>query len=141
MAHDEDTFIDQALRSLPRELLLNDAFAEELYGALCNVRWQRPDADDGVMFSFRTAAGIIAELRNELRDEPDATGGRRIRCACGRPLADHELGLLCPRGGSYTPVAPHESYIDFYCSGSEGEISERVRTLLAERGYQPQPLA
>lgn len=33
----------------------------------------------------------------------------------------------------------NESYLDYYCGGEEGEVSERVRTFLAGAGWIPVP--
>jgi hypothetical protein len=31
----------------------------------------------------------------------------------------------------------HENYLDFYCAGNEGKVSERVREHFANHGWQP----
>ncbi len=42
---------------------MDDAFAHELYGALCNMRWRRRDADgELVSMSWRYAGDVVAHL-------------------------------------------------------------------------------
>jgi hypothetical protein len=88
-----------ALRMLSEHVNTDDAFARELYGALCNMRWRRT-ASEGelVSMSWRYAGGVVAHL------------------AC--------------KG---------ECYLDYYCSGGEGVVSESVRVALGTLGWGPVP--
>jgi hypothetical protein len=75
------------------ELVQDDQFATSLYSAMCNVYWENDGVEWGV--SWRTAGGIVAELRNK-----------------------------------------GEDYIDFYCSGGEGQVSDKVRDVLESIGWK-----
>jgi hypothetical protein len=51
-----------------RALCQDDVFAQNLYAAMCNVKWQHKDEKkDWWGVSWRTAGGIVASLRD--RDE------------------------------------------------------------------------
>ena len=87
------------LRMLSERVNIDDAFARELYGALCNMRWrQTASTGEPVSMSWRYAGGVVA-------------------------------GLAC-RG---------ECYLDYYCSGGEGVVSESVRVALGALGWEPAP--
>jgi hypothetical protein len=47
---DEFEAFEVALRTLSERVRTDDAFAHELYGALCNMRWRRRDADTESLF-------------------------------------------------------------------------------------------
>jgi hypothetical protein len=82
-----------------RALALDDGYAEELYGAMCNMDWVTHDganADEPWSCSWRYSGGIVADLRE--------------------------------RG---------EEYTDFYCSGGEGTVTDRVRVEMARLGWSP----
>lgn len=52
-----------ALRTLSERVRRDDAFAHELYGALCNMRWRLRDADtEPVSMSWRYAGGVVSHL-------------------------------------------------------------------------------
>jgi hypothetical protein len=52
-----------ALRTLSERVRTDDAFAHDLYGALCNMRWRRRDADtEPVSMSWRYAGDVVAHL-------------------------------------------------------------------------------
>ncbi len=96
---DEFEAFEMALRTLSERVRTDDAFAHELYGAFCNMRWRRRDRDtEPVSMSWRYAGGIVAHL------------------AC--------------KGGRY---------LDYYCSGNEGDVSARVRDALGILGWIPTP--
>lgn len=60
---DEFEAFEVALRTLSERVRTNDAFAHELYGALCNMRWRRRDADtELVSMSWRYAGGVVSHL-------------------------------------------------------------------------------
>ena len=96
---DEFEAFEMALRTLCERVRTNDAFAHELYGALCYMRWRRRDTDtEPISMSWRYAGGVVSHL------------------AC--------------KGGCY---------LDYYCSGDEGDISARVRDTLGTLGWIPAP--
>ncbi len=96
---DESEAFEVALRTLSERVRTDDAFAQELYGALCNMRWRRRDTDrEPVSMSWRYAGGTVSHL------------------AC--------------KGGCY---------LDYYCSGNEGNVSARIRDALGTLGWIPAP--
>jgi hypothetical protein len=93
------------------------ATAKEFYSALCNMRWRLinklPD-DERIM--------------NALRGEEPAVWSCSWRYA-GGIIADI-------RNQHYNTA---EQYIDFYCSGNEGYVSELVEECLKKLGWEPYP--
>ncbi len=62
-AKDEFEAFEMALRTLSERVRTDDAFAHDLYGALCNMRWRRRDADaEPVSMSWRYASGVVSHL-------------------------------------------------------------------------------
>jgi hypothetical protein len=62
-SRDEFEAFEVALRTLSERVRTDDAFAHELYGALCNMRWRRRDSDsEPVSMSWRYAGGVISHL-------------------------------------------------------------------------------
>lgn len=62
-AEDEFEAFEVALRALSERVRTDDAFARELYGALCNMRWRHRDADtEPVSMSWRYAGGVVSHL-------------------------------------------------------------------------------
>jgi len=60
---DEFEAFEVALRTLSERVRTDDAFAHELYGALCNMRWHRRDVDrEPVSMSWRYAGGVVSHL-------------------------------------------------------------------------------
>jgi hypothetical protein len=60
---DEFEAFEVALRTLSEHVRTDDAFAHELYAALCNMRWRRQDADtEPVSMSWRYAGGVVSHL-------------------------------------------------------------------------------
>jgi hypothetical protein len=60
---DEFEAFEVALRTLSERVRTDDAFARELYGALCNMRWRCRDADrEPVSMSWRYAGGVVSHL-------------------------------------------------------------------------------
>lgn len=60
---DEFEAFEVALRTLSECVRTDDAFANELYGALCNMRWRRRHADtEPVSMSWRYADGVVSHL-------------------------------------------------------------------------------
>jgi hypothetical protein len=54
--------LDVALSSLADYMARDEGFAQELYAALCNMRWQRDGMDAPVSMSWRSAGGVVADL-------------------------------------------------------------------------------
>lgn len=94
--------LENALEALAGQVAADETFAQELYTALCNMRWRKHDWDDQraplASMTWRGVGDLVATLEG--------------------------------RDGSY---------IDFYCSGNEGEVSERVRVALGDLGWTPVP--
>ncbi len=60
---DDFEAFEMALRKLSERVRTDDAFAHDLYGALCNMRWHRRDADsEPVSMSWRYAGGVVSHL-------------------------------------------------------------------------------
>jgi hypothetical protein len=60
---DDFEAFEMALRTLSERVRTDDAFAHDLYGALCNMRWRRRDTDaEPVSMSWRHAGGVVAHL-------------------------------------------------------------------------------
>jgi hypothetical protein len=61
---DDFEAFEMALLTLSERVRTDDAFARDLYGALCNMRWRRSrDADaEPVSMSWRHAGGVVAHL-------------------------------------------------------------------------------
>lgn len=79
----------------------NKDYAQTVYAALCNMRWQPQDVwpvlkDEYWTCSWRYAGGTVAELRN------------------------------C-----------NENYMDYYCSGGEGIVTDEIREDFAKIGWHP----
>lgn len=105
------------------ELVKDDTFALELYGALCNMRWlylpaEDPESvvqrllktapedyglDDAYSASWRYAGGVVADLRNRF-----LVGENK-----------------------------QEDYMDWYCQGGEGFVTDRIKTTLAAMHWHP----
>lgn len=96
------------------DYLKDKDIAIEFYRALCNMRWYKVtsiDEDELIVnrlkgqypnlwsCSWRTAGGIIADIRN----------------------------------ANYNTK---EDYMDFYCSGNEGEISDTVKQCFNRMGWE-----
>lgn len=138
-----------------------DIFAEDLkdtkkagqiYSALANNRWQKEGKI--ASYSWRAAAGLVAETRNRLDLEiadPD------VCQLCGEKKKDHLLEerkyqpffmdseltfnyYHCPdnSGNQFSPgYLGKEDYMDFYCFGDEGTIADWVEEKFSQAGYQP----
>jgi hypothetical protein len=130
-------------RDLERELIASDVvrqhcrddvYAQNLYAALCNMRWQPTEVwpmlkDELWSCSWRHAGAVVAQLRNSINTGPDG-------------------------------IADTADYLDWYCSGiipesdqddavgeirstqgyvSEGTVTDQIRQDLAALGWHPVP--
>jgi hypothetical protein len=60
---DDFEAFESALRTLSERVRTDDTFADELYGALCNMRWRRRGFNsDPVSMSWRHAGGVVSHL-------------------------------------------------------------------------------
>lgn len=94
-------FLEQDIPAILDEADFNREFAEEVYAALCNMRWRHVSHSEGEeprSVTWRTAGDIVADARR-----------------CG------------------------ENYMDYYCGGNEGTVTERVRAAFAAAGWTPEP--
>jgi len=101
------------MRNLERDLaqlgdkVLDDDYALELYSALCNTEWRYGDRPgENWGCSWRMAGGIVADLRNDQR-----------------------------RGDNEEYDGAYEHYLDWYCSGREGKVSDRIAADLRGLGW------
>ena len=79
------------------KMLNNRLYAVALYAALCNMKW-RYKKNEPITYSWRSAGGLVAELRDM-----------------------------------------NEDYLDFYCSGKEGQIHTQIMADLAKLNWHPVP--
>jgi L-cysteine desulfidase len=95
--------------------LEDETIAKEFYAALSNMQWEKIDnkPDDEL---------IIAKLQGIVIDA----------WSCSWRYA---AGIVADiRNMHYNT---HESYIDFYCSGNEGVVTERVEECFKRMGWKP----
>jgi hypothetical protein len=90
--------LEKDLQVLKGKINEDYEFAQEVYAALCNMRWKKHYQTYSC--SWRYAGGLIAEM----------------------------LGMI-----------DSMDYCEFYCSGNEGQVSERVRIELEKLGWEPLP--
>ena len=92
---------EEDLQQLSSRIANDLDFATDVYGALCNMRWQnKEDSEDIYSCSWRYAGGLIAEMRDNTE---------------------------------------YMNYLDFYCSGNEGQITEEVCEAFEKLGWKPLP--
>jgi hypothetical protein len=125
--------------------------AGQIYSALANNRWQKDDQI--ASYSWRAAAGLVADTRNRLDLE---IANPEICQLCGQNKKDHlleerkakpflsdeEISLIyyyCSDGSNnqFTPgyLGP-EDYMDFYCFGGEGTVLGWVEEKFSQAGYK-----
>ena len=102
-------------------------YAQNLYAAWCNMQWCKRDtwpilAEEYWSASWRSAGGIVADLRNK-----------------GEDYMDYYCSGM--RGGiSYDPNDPaEEDYFEKTGYQSEGVVSEEIANDLDELGWFPVP--
>ena len=95
----EDVDFHRDLLTLKDRMVSDDKFAKDIYGALCNMRWQRKDDEKNIYScSWRYAGGLVSDIRDK---------------------------------GEY--------YLDYYCSGNEGMVTEEVKKEFDKLGWKPLP--
>ena len=98
----------------------SDAYAQNLYAAICNMQWQKIDVmpilrEDYWTASWRAAGGIVADLRGE---------------------GDYLDWYCSGMGGSYDY---HEDQVNLDEKGyvAEGTVTDEIREDLKKIGWQP----
>jgi len=112
-----DLYGDMSRDPLVISYLENDDIAKEFYAALCNVDWTKivtvPDDEK-----------IIQKLK----------GQKREIWNCSWRFAG---GIISDIRNKH--FDKKECYMDFYCSGNEGTVSDLVRECLERMGWEPLP--
>ena len=103
-------------------------YAQNLYAAMCNMQWQKMDVmpilkDEYWSCSWRSAGGIVAELRDDGEDYMD---------------------YYCSGMGGFAALedeTEEEAQADFAakCYAPEGQVTDEIREDLARLGWQPVP--
>jgi hypothetical protein len=110
---------------LKDKLRTSDSYAQNMYAAMCNMRWQKAEVwptlkDEYWSASWRSSGGIVAELR-----------------AKGEDYMDYYCSGI--KGGmSYDP-ADDDEYFAKNNYVSEGEVTEEIAADLAKLGWHPSP--
>lgn len=107
--------LEHDIRNCPHiaTLLADHDVAVEFYRAFCNVAWQYkpPDVNDAFV---------------------DIMKGTLQKWSCSWRYAG---GMIADIRNATLSV--NEDYLDFYCIGDEGFVSERVETELKKLGWYP----
>lgn len=113
---DRDLFQEMTQDRIVIDYLRDRALAVEFYGALCNVDWflKRPPVTEDEL--------IMRKLRGE-RDEYWSCSWR----TAGGYISD----IRNMNHGT------NEMYMDYYCSGNEGVVSDLVRECFDRMGWTP----
>lgn len=115
-----DRNLEFDLQALSKRLRSDDAFARELYFALCNVEWMHSDGSEW-HGSWRYAAGLVATLRGRGEDYADFYCSRPGReGTISERIAEAMRGLGW-RGTSHGSDTLYE--IDLR-RGSSGELAD-----------------
>jgi hypothetical protein len=144
----QETKFEADLQRLFPEELADARKSRDIYRALCNRVWTNGEAR--ISYSWRAAGGVVAELRNSLglpRIDEKTCGG------CGNNISEHRVETyemripwsgesvpahrtFCQDGEHFIPgYTGREDYLDFYCSGEEGEVAPWIRERLSQNGY------
>lgn len=107
-----------------RDMVKDDQFAREVYSALCNMQWLKVDLSVDDFYKERMLK-IIAE-GNTYRVEEMFTVSWRTAG-----------GIVADMRNKYHNAS--EDYMDWYCAGNEGEVSERVSEAFEELGWLSRP--
>lgn len=103
----------------------NPAYAQNLYAAMCNMRWQKADvfpilADQYWSVSWRSSGGIVAEFRD-----------------CGEDYLNYYCSGM---GGLLTyDDKEGEEYMTRKKFVPEGTVTDEIREDLAKLGWSPSP--
>jgi hypothetical protein len=114
-------YLEDDIRATPElvdKIKSRDAYAQNLYAAFCNMRWQKTETfpilnNDLWHCSWRSAGGIVAELRGE---------GDYLNWYCSG------MGGLSYRDDDINP--------DFV---SESTVTEEILNDLKQLGWHPVP--
>jgi len=116
MGLDRDLYAEMLGDRIVIDLLADRAIAVEFYAALCNMQW-RPKASD-----IPEDELIIKKLKGE----------EEILWSCTwRSAGGYIAGIRIMFHGKT------EDYMDFYCSGNEGVVSDLVRECFDRMGWEP----
>lgn len=100
------------------EYCKNEFIAAQFYQALCNNLW----------YPIRPSLPDDEEIMRRLKGEVPAYWDCSWRRAGGI--------IAGIRNINYNT---HETYMDWYCSGNEGQISELVEECFERMGWRPEP--
>lgn len=119
---DRDLYEDLKADAVIMEKIKDDRYAQNVYSSLCNMRWQPEEVwpvltDEYWSCSWRSAGGLVADLRNQGEDYMDwycsgISGGFNFESD------DKE------RNKGYVP---------------EGEVTDEIREDFARLGWHPSP--
>lgn len=151
--------MDQAVKYVSFQNDLAEAFREELrdykksteiYRSLCNTIWKK-DGEE-FAYSWRAAGGLVSALRNDL-DLPLMDPDICQNCAKNKKdhiekkekfkpfFAEKEIEFtysFCDQSEETVFTEGYsrkEDYMDFYCSGKEGEVPLWVEKRMNSVGY------
>lgn len=111
--------LEAEMKSSPEiiKLLKDDAIAHLFYAALCNMQWEKIDFCD-------TEEAIVHRLKGE----------NPALWSCTWRYAGGIIAAI--RDEHYST---NEDYMDFYCGGEEGIVSDTVRDALFALKWRPVP--
>lgn len=121
MSKDAESF-EKELAAIAPKLKTDDAFAQRVYAALCNQDWQRTDGQH------------TDECMLVIGKPPEYAKGADPWCNCG---AAYSCSWRYAGGLIADLREKGENYMDFYCSGGEGHVTEDVREAMKELGWVP----
>jgi len=107
---------EQDLAGLAPELASDPDFTRGLYAALCNTFWLRKDK------TYQESEGNKQILINEDGEEAYGISWRRA-------------GGLASDIFHYGQVRSGRNYLEYYCSGNEGHVGDRVAKALDGLGW------
>lgn len=96
-------------------LMKDTSIAREFYSALCNMSWV-------AVVDLPEDEKIVAKLKGEYKDS----------WSCSWRYAGGIIADI--RNAAYNAG---EDYMDWYCSGNEGAVSETVEECLGRMGWRP----
>jgi hypothetical protein len=105
-------FLHQNIDVLAEEAKKDEHFLYELYGALCNTDWIRQVSDKDTFVSCLKGDNVYG------------TSWRGAGAICA-DIYNHAF-----------PNKEPNDYLSYYCSGSEGRVSERVASIAARLGWK-----